>query len=307
VCDTCSRAPTGLSRRGLLAAGVGAPLAAAGAADAARSTSAAGPRRPLQVGGRRAAVLVFTRTDGFRHDSIPDAIDAITGLGRRHGFGVVATEDPDRLSPRQLERFGAVVFANTTGIVLTRDSRRALGRFVRRGGGWVGVHSAADTEYEWDFYSRLLSGGRFLAHPLQNQAGTLVREAARHPSTRHLDARWRVPLEEFYSFRTSVRGRARVLLSIDESTYAQDPNTTFLPGGLSPQPPFVSPEDLTVRLPVTGTMGDHPMCWTRPIGRGLSWYTALGHEPALYADPTYRRHLLGGLVTAIRHGQRNLD
>ena len=98
-----------------------------------------------------------------------------------------------------------------------------------------------------------------------------------------------------------------MLLSIDESTYSQDPNTSVVPGGLGPQPPHISPEDLTVPMPVSGVMGDHPMSWTRPIGRGLSWYTALGHEAALYADPTYRRHLLGGLVTAIRHGQRNLD
>lgn len=300
MCDPCD--PTAISRRGLLAAGAGAPLAAAA------SAHATGPGgRPLQVGGRRAAVLVFTRTTGFRHDSIPDAIDTITELGRRHGFRVVATEDPDRFTARQLERFGAIVFANTVGIVLTRRSRVAIERFVRRGGGWVGVHAAADTEYEWHFYSRLLSGGRFLAHPLQNQPGTLVRESRRHPSTRHLGPTWEVPLEEYYSFTSNVRGRARVLLSIDESSYAQDPNTTFLPGGLSPQPPFVTPGDLTVPAPITGTMGDHPMCWTRPVGRGLSWYTALGHEPALYADPTYRRHLLGGLVTAVRHGQRHLD
>ena len=97
-----------------------------------------------------------------------------------------------------------------------------------------------------------------------------------------------------------------MLLSIDESSYMQDPNTSYVPGGLSPMPPYIDPGGLTVPIPISGTMGDHPMCWTRPIGRGLSWYTALGHEAALYGNPTYRQHLLGGLVTAIRHGQRHL-
>ncbi|MGA8845325.1 MAG: ThuA domain-containing protein [Nocardioides sp.] len=295
--------PTGISRRALLATGAGVPLLAAGAAGAVGAPRAA---RRLQVGGRRAKVLVFTRTNGYRHDSIPDAIDAITTLGQRHGFGVVATEDPDRFTPRQLEQYGALVFANTVGNVLTRRSRVAIKQFVRSGGGWVGVHSAADTEYDWGFYSQLLSGGRFLAHPLQNQSGTLVRESERHLSTRHLDERWQIGQEEFYSFTNNVRGRARVLLSIDESSYSQDPNTSMIPGGLGPQPPYITPENLTVPTPVSGVMGDHPMSWTREIGRGLSWYTALGHEAALYTDPTYRRHLVGGLVTAIRHGQRNL-
>jgi len=295
MCDSCST--SGVTRRGLLAAGLGTPVALAGAAHAAA---------PPKVGGDRAKVLVFTRTNGYRHASIPNAIEAITELGRAHGFGVVATEDPDRFTDRHLEQYSAIVFANTVGIVLTPGSRAAISRFVRRGGGWVGVHAAADTEYEWDFYSKLLSGGRFLAHPLQNQAGTIKRESAGHLSTRHLGRRWQIPLEEFYSFRRNVRGTARVLLSIDESSYMQDPNTSFLPGGLSPMPPYIDPGGLTVPTPVSGTMGDHPICWTRGIGRGLSWYTALGHEAALYADPTYRRHLLGGLVTAIRHGQRHL-
>ncbi len=308
MCDTCPSSPP-LGRRALLGAGLGAPLALAGASIAGPAVAGAadGAARTPRLGGRRAKVLVFTRTNGYRHASIPDAIETITRLGRIHGFGVVATEDPDRFTHRHLEQFGAVVFANTVGNVLTRDSRTAIARFVTRGGGWVGVHSAADTEYEWDFYSRLLSDGRFLAHPLENQPGVIVRESARHPSTRHLTKRWRIPNEEFYSFRSNVRGRARVLLSIDESTYAQNPNTSLVPGGLSWESPYVDPSGLTVPTPVDGTMGDHPMCWTRPIGRGLSWYTALGHEAALYGDKTYRRHLLGGLVTAIRHGQRHLD
>lgn len=280
---TCST-PTGstLPRRILLGAGLAAPAAAL-----LPLTASAVVRRPR--------VLLFTRTTGFRHASIPVAIETITALGREHGFDVHATEDPTAFSHRGLAPYAAVVFANTTGDVLEGSQRAALARFVRRGGGWVGVHSAADTEYSSRFYTRLLAGGRFLAHPVQ-QPGTLVREAT-HRSTRHLSERWTVPLEEFYSFTSSVRGRSKVLLSIDESTYLQDPNTSNLPTG--PEQPLPQPG-------VSGVMGDHPMAWTHRVGRGRSWYTALGHEIGMYYDEAYRQHLLGGLLTAVRHGKQHL-
>lgn len=279
---TCA-APTGstLPRRVLLGAALAAPAAAL---------------LPLPASAvvRRPRVLLFTRTTGFRHASIPVAIETITALGREHGFDVDATEDPTAFSHRGLTAYAAVVFANTTGNVLEGDQRTALKRFVRGGGGWAGVHSAADTEYSSRFYTRLLAGGRFLAHPVQ-QPGTLVREAA-HRSTRHLSERWTVPLEEFYSFTSSVRGRSKVLLSIDESTYLQDPNTSNLPTG---------PDQPLPQTGVSGVMGDHPMAWTHRVGRGRSWYTALGHEIGMYYDEAYRQHLLGGLLTAVRHGQRH--
>jgi type 1 glutamine amidotransferase len=285
-CDTSYPA---LGRRGLLGASLGmtAAVATAPVAAAAGTTK----RRPHRV-------LVFTRTTSFRHASIPVAISTIGELCASRDIPVEATEDPRAFSRKNLQRFTAVVFANTTGNVLdTTAQRRAFRRFVLDGGGWVGVHSAADTEYSSAFYTRLLAGARFLAHPLQ-QPGVVVREDARHRSTRHLDARWTIPFEEFYSFTSSPRGRARVLLSIDESTYLQDPNTTNLPSG--PDDPLPSPG-------VTGVMGDHPMSWQHDVGRGVAWYTALGHEVSMYSDPDFRAHLLGGLVTATRRGHRRLS
>ena len=88
-----------------------------------------------------------------------------------------------------------------------------------------------------------------------------------------------------------------MLLSIDEGSYLQDPNTSNLPTG--PEQPF------PVYPGVSGVMGDHPMSWTHRVGRGLSWYTALGHEITMYHDPSYTQHLLGGLLTVLRHGQRH--
>jgi uncharacterized protein len=238
-------------------------------------------------------VLVFSRTTGFRHLSIPFGIEAIREIGAANGFTVEATEDPAQFTTPNLERFEVVVFLSTTGTVLDDPQRRAFMRYVRRGGGYVGIHSAADTEYEWPFYGSLV-GAYFLSHPLQ-QSATIVNEGPDHPATAHLEPRF-TTFDEFYSFRTNPRENVRVLLSIDESTYSPDPNTTNLPGG----------------TPTSGVMGDHPMSWChdfrRPRGGkrgGRAFYTALGHENYLYELDWFREHLLGGILTAARAVRAN--
>ncbi|MBO0842518.1 MAG: ThuA domain-containing protein [Nocardioides sp.] len=269
-------------------------LAAAGAT-AVTGALASGPARAASQRDQR--VIVFTKTSGYRHACIPDAIAALSELAADNGIYVVATEDAAIFTPAELAKVTAVVFASTTGIILTAQARASIEAFVTSGGGWMGIHSAADTEYDWPFYTSLLSGGRFLCHPLVNQSGTVVRESGSDISTAHLPARWAIGTEEFYSFTTDVRGTAEVLLSLDESTYHPDPNTSLLPSG---SPPY------RMQIPTTGRMGDHPLAWRTPVGAGLSWYTALGHEPTLYADARFRQHLLGGLLTVSRHGQASL-
>lgn len=291
MCDACEL-PTsgGLTRRGLLT-GAGA-LGLAGLAGSVGATPAAADETAAAYSGPP-ALLVFSRTTGFRHASIEVGVETVKQMGRENGFVVQATEDQTVFTRRNLRGFDAVLFLNTTGNVLEPSGRRALREFLLSGGGWAGVHSAADTEYEWPFYTRILAGARFLCHPVQ-QPGVIVRESARHVSTRHLDKRWQVPFEEFYSFTDNPRDRARVLLSIDESTYQQDPNTSQLPT-----------QDGEIPEGTSGVMGDHPMSWQHRVGDGLSWYTALGHEIGMYVDPAYRQHLLGGLLTVIRHGRRH--
>ncbi|MFP5219642.1 MAG: ThuA domain-containing protein [Actinomycetes bacterium] len=262
-----------------------APLAVTGAllAGGVLPLSAAGPASAQEAGER---VLVFSRTTGFRHTSIEVGVAAVEQLGQENGFEVTATEDPTVFTDATLAEFDAVVWLNTTGNVLDEPQRAAFERYVRGGGAFVGVHSAADTEYTNDFYTELLAGARFLAHPVQ-QPGTLLKEPPDHPSTAHLGDTWTLPFEEFYSFTQSPRPASRVLLTIDEASYEQDPNTSQIPRG---------PE---IPEGVTGVMGDHPMSWCLDVGEGRSWYTALGHEAYLYALPDYRRHLLGGILTAV--------
>lgn len=232
-------------------------------------------------------VLVYSRTTGFRHPSIEPGRLAVQQLGQENGFTVVATEDPTAFTAQNLAQFDVVMFLNTTADVLDGVQEAAFEDWVQSGGGFVGVHSAADTEYDWDFYETLV-GARFLAHPVANQPGTLRVEDPDHPGTAHLDDPWTLPLEEFYSFKTNPRGAVRVLLSIDESSYLQEPNTSCDPRG----PTF--PEGYS------GVMGDHPISWCHDHYAGRAWYTALGHEIYLYSLPEYRAHLLGGILVAGR-------
>jgi uncharacterized protein len=209
------------------------------------------------------SVLVFTRTAGFRHSSIPAGVRAMTELGERHGFAVEATEDPGAFSAARLAGHKAVVFLSTTGQVLDDQGRRALREYLVGGGGWMGVHSASSTEDDWDFYGGLV-GARFAGHPpLQTATVTVVDRA--HEATADLPEQWTLA-DEWYNFRTSPPDSARVLLAIDEGQYQG------------------------------GTMGaEHPLAWYGQFGGGRSFYTALGHPDELYLDPAFRGHLLGGL------------
>jgi type 1 glutamine amidotransferase len=214
-------------------------------------------------------VLVFTKTNGYRHASISSGIEALRALGAEHGFRVEAIEDSTAFRAGRLAAFDVVVFLNTTGDVLGPNGQAALRTFVEDGGGFVGVHSATDTEYDWPWYGRLV-GAYFKRHP-RVQTATVRVEDAVHPSTAMLPAEW-VRRDEWYDFRSNPRDSARVLLTLEESTYEG------------------------------GTMGaDHPIAWCRSMGRGRSWYTAGGHTHAAYRDSLFRRHLLGGLRWAARH------
>ncbi|MGA5258867.1 ThuA domain-containing protein [Streptomyces griseoincarnatus] len=208
------------------------------------------------------ALLVFTRTTDYRHESIPAGIAALRALG---GFGIHAHEDPAALE-EPLDRYAAVVFLSTSGDVLTPAGRERLAAYVEGGGGFVGVHAAACTEYGWPSYGDLL-GARFAGHP-PVQPGRALVEDHDHPATRHLPPVWEVT-DEWYDFRTSPRPSARVLLCADESSYDG------------------------------GTMGDdHPLAWCRTQGAGRVFYTALGHTVEAYGDPLFRAHLHGGIAWA---------
>jgi cytochrome c len=207
-------------------------------------------------------VLVFTRTTGFRHESIEDGVAAIRRLGQQHGFEVDDTADPSRIGP-DLARYRAVVFLSTTGDLLDAGQQAALQRYVRVGGGWVGVHAAADAEYDWPWYGGLV-GAWFRHHPaVQPAAVRTDPDAAALAGA--LPRRWQ-RTDEWYDFKTNPRGKVRVLATVDESSYS---------GG--------------------GMGADHPVAWCHRYDGGRAWYTAMGHTSESFQEPPFLAHLLAGI------------
>jgi type 1 glutamine amidotransferase len=215
-------------------------------------------------------VLVFSKTAGFRHGAqIGAGLALIQSLGAAQGFGVDHTEDETLIDSANLSQYAAVVFLHTTGDILTAAQEAALASYVLAGGGFVGVHSAADTEYGWPFYGALL-GAYFQSHPVPQAADVTVVDAT-HPSTLGLPPVFS-HTDEWYDFQTNPASNplVNVLLTVDESTYAG------------------------------GSMGPvHPVAWCQEAaGFGRSWYTALGHTLGTYSAPFFQDHLLGGILWA---------
>ncbi|MBC7272904.1 MAG: ThuA domain-containing protein, partial [Streptomyces sp.] len=216
-------------------------------------------------------VLVFSKTAGFRHDSIPEGVAAVRELGDSGGFTVDATEDAGAFTARNLRKYDAVVFLSTTGDVLNPSQQRAFEGYIRKGGGYVGIHAAADTEYDWAFYGGL-AGAYFQSHP-QIQPATVEVEDRAHPATAGLEKAW-TRTDEWYNYRSNPREHAHVLASLDESSYTG------------------------------GTMqGDHPIAWCQNYQGGRAFYTGGGHTKESFAEPAFRQHLLGGIKWTIGAAQ----
>ncbi|SDI13954.1 ThuA domain-containing protein [Nonomuraea jiangxiensis] len=208
-------------------------------------------------------VLVFSKTAGFRHDSIPVGIQTIRDLGAANSFTVTATEDAAAFTTANLAQYETVVFLSTTGDVLNATQQTAFESYVRGGGGYVGVHAAADTEYGWPFYGQLV-GAYFASHPAIQQVNSRTENRA-HPATAHLPQTW-TRSDELYNYQTNPRSSARVLATLDESSYSG------------------------------GSMGgDHPITWCKTIDSGRSFYTGFGHTQQSYAEAGFRAQLLGGI------------
>ncbi|MBK1786272.1 ThuA domain-containing protein [Prauserella cavernicola] len=221
-----------------------------------------------------ASVLVFSKTEGFRHDSIPTGIAAIQELGEANGFTVDATEDSAAFTDDNLAGYDAVVWLSTTGDVLNDEQQGAFERYVEGGGGYAGVHAASDTEYDWPWYGDLV-GAWFDSHP-QIQEATVNVEDHEHPSTVDLPEQWN-RTDEWYNYRDNPRQDVHVLASLDEESY--DPGD--------------------------GAMGDHPISWCHENSGGRAWYTGGGHTVESYDEPEFRQHLLGGIRYAAGEADGN--
>ncbi len=221
------------------------------------------PATPPESNMPAFTVLVFTKTAGFRHESIPTGIMAITSLGDEQHFHVDSSEDAAVFTDANLARYRVIIFLNTTGDILDLSQQAAFERFVQRGGGFVGIHSATDTEYDWEWYGRLV-GAYFDSHPPIQMATVSVVDAT-HLSTLQLPTAW-TRNDEWYNFRADPSPQVSVLMQVDEMTYTG------------------------------GTMSkNHPISWCHEYDGGRAWYTAMGHTTESYSDPLFLRHISGGI------------
>ncbi len=214
-------------------------------------------------------VLVFSKTKGYKHASIPYGMAAIQKLGMEHGFGVDTTRNADVFTDENLRRYKAVIFNCTTGNVLNAKQQAAFERYIQAGGGYVGIHSAADTEYEWPWYNKLM-GAHFSSHPNNSniQKATVLVTDTSHVATKGLPAKWE-RTDEWYSYK-SFYSELNVLAYLDENTYNG------------------------------GTNGaNHPIAWYHEFDGGRAFYTGGGHVEESFSDPLFLGHLFGGIQYAM--------
>ena len=212
------------------------------------------------------SVLVFSKTAGFRHDSIEEGAEAVKKLGEEHGFNVTWTEDSSYFTTVNLSNYDAIIFMNTTMTVFDDSQKAAFKEYIQSGGGFVGVHSATDTEYDWPWYGEMV-GAYFMNHPPVLPAVVEVVDS-NHPSTAHLPERWE-RTDEWYNFK-NLNENVNVLLKLDTGSFE---------GSEHP--------------------GNHPIAWYHEYDGGRAFYTGLGHTKETYVEENFLLHLLGGIRYAM--------
>lgn len=221
------------------------------------------------VGGTAMAkgkILVFSKTAGYHHKSIDAGIKAIQELGAKYHIEVDTTTDSTYFTTANLKKYAVVIFLSTTGNVLNDEQQKAFEQYIKAGGGFVGVHAATDTEYDWPWYNGLV-GAYFNGHPKQQEAVLTIVDP-NNIATKHLPHTWK-RFDEWYNFKSMAKD-LHVLITIDESSYTGGTNGT-----------------------------NHPMSWYHSYDGGRAFYTELGHTDESYSDPLYLQHLWGGIEYAM--------
>jgi type 1 glutamine amidotransferase len=221
----------------------------------------------LGMSQKSSNILVFTKTNGFRHASIDAGVPALWTMSKNNNWSVTFTEDSTYFNDLNLKNISVIVFLNTTMDVLGPAGEKSFEKYIKNGGGFVGIHAAADTEYDWPFYERML-GVQFASHPKTQEATMKVYKEDPHLAIAHLGKTW-TKVDEWYNFKKAVPEYVNILLELDESSY-------------------------------TGTrMGiKHPIAWYHEFEGGRVFYTGLGHTPESFSNPTYLIHLEEGIKWA---------
>ena len=212
-------------------------------------------------------VLVFTKTTGYRHESIETGVETIAQLGKQNNFEVIHSEDANVFTEENLSQYKLVIFLSTTGDILNDGQQKAFEFFIKNGGNFMGIHAAADTEYDWPWYGKLV-GAFFLNHPDKSNAEIIKVDDA-HQSCKHLPERW-LRYDEWYNYK-SISPDINVVLELDESTYKGGENGP-----------------------------NHPIAWYHDYEGSRSFYTGMGHTKESYAEPDFKKHLLGGILYCLK-------
>lgn len=213
-------------------------------------------------------VLVFSKTMGYEHGSIPTGITAIQKLGLENGFEVDTTKNATLFTEENLEKYSSVIFLSTTMNVFDAKQEAAFERYIQSGGGYVGIHAATDTEYDWGWYTKLV-GAQFLSHPKGTPEADFVIKDTSFIATKHFtDPIWHRS-DEIYNFK-NINPDVNVLMTVDEATYKGGENGAV-----------------------------HPFAWYHEFDGGRSFYTGAGHTDESYAEEAFLKHLLGGIQYAI--------
>lgn len=212
-------------------------------------------------------VLVFTKTVGFRHESIETGVQAIKKLGEDNGFEVVHSEDSKMFNQNQLKDFDLVLFLNTTGDILNSEQETSFKNYINHGGAFMGIHSAADTEYDWPWYGKLV-GAYFLNHPEPAEAHIKIIDDS-HLACKHLPKEW-VRFDEWYNYK-NIQDDITVIMELDESSYAGGENGAH-----------------------------HPIAWYHEFDGGRSFYTGCGHTTESYQESDFLSHVLGGIQYCLK-------
>ncbi len=220
-------------------------------------------------------MLLFAKTDGWHHKSQNAAVTAIETLARKHHFAVDWHEDAAQINAENLKQYDVIMFLLTTGNVLNEEQQTAMEGFIRSGKGFVGVHSASDTEYDWEWYTKMV-GRMFHIHPAVQSAKMKVLD-------RKFPGLARMPDEflwtgEWYEFGEEKIKGLNYLLSVDEKTY--DPAADW------------------GRVSGDGMGKFHPVAWYQEYDGGRAFYSGLGHLGSTYADELFMEHLYGGIYWA---------
>ncbi len=215
------------------------------------------------------SVLVFTKTNGFVHGKAIEAgINLITKIGKEKKFNVDHTNNSKHINKKNIIKYKSVIFLNTTLDVFNNEEQNIFKKYIQDGGGFVGVHSATDTEYNWEWYGKLV-GAYFKSHP-KVQKAKIQTIKKNHISTSHLNNEWEIE-DEWYNYN-NINPNIIVLLNLDEASYKGGENGK-----------------------------KHPITWYHNYDGGKSFYTGLGHNPEVYSDERFIKLLTGGILYASKH------